>query len=137
LTAIFVRFHAAVNNGFTEYLQLGRLWQSVSDKGFDDSAHTAAVFFDEFEFFEDTGDLFVAQVRFVVAGFVFFYGQVVEQDTRVKEFDTIIEYFDGGVPQSQRLFAPSRPATTGREPRSSAPRGLLPLYFLAGTASEV
>ncbi len=74
-----------------------RFGQSVSNKGFDDPAHAATIFFDEFEFFKNGGNLFIAQVRFVVARFDHVNGQIVEQRARVKKFDAVVKYLDGGV----------------------------------------
>ena len=73
------------------------LGQAVGHKGVNHPAHATAIFFNEFKFPEDGGYLLVAQVRFVVAGFDLFNGQVVQQRAGVEEFDAVVKDFDGGV----------------------------------------
>ena len=74
-----------------------RFRQTIGYKSINHPAHTAAILFNQIKLVEDGGDLFVAQVRFVVAGFDLFNGQAVQQGAGVKEFDSIIINLDGGV----------------------------------------
>ena len=73
------------------------LRQTIGDKAVNHPAHATAVFFNQFKFFENSGYLFIAQVRFVVAGFDLFNSQVIQQHTGVKKFDSVVRNLDGGV----------------------------------------